>query len=474
MKMNRRDFLVGSGALALAGWREVARAAGVPDYYAAHLRHVAERVNALAKTCEDGFWFITDLHVKANQCKSGRLIAELMKRTPLAKTLCGGDLPVAFSKGFPTDRAAVDFAIEAYRRHWIEPIRSAGGLLYTAKGNHDFSVCRSYDTPENRKRGFTYDGRTARAIIMGEGTEKGVVTNPDDPEACYYWFDDPSAKMRYVVADTTDTVCGGDVPWGLKYGMQPRQLRWLARAAFATVPAGCGIVVMHHIPVAGVVGGEKDEATFAPLRRLLEAYQNRGTFEVEGEKFDFSSAKGEIVLDLTGHHHCEMETFQRGVWHATNPCDAGYSDYITRSRPWCGELPKKAAGTVFEQTFDAVQIDRTRGLLHFTRVGGGQDRTFHLKPIVLSASDFSTPRSVGARLLQGQSSGARLTWGCYDADRVTNLKDPKNPYVHLVEYHNEFATITEDGRLLAKKPGEVIVMARDAALNKEIFSVILV
>ena len=64
--------------------------------------------------------------------------------------------------------------------------------------------------------------------------------------------------------------------------------------------------------------------------------------------------------------------------HVTESCDAAYADYIAGSSPWCGDLPPKQAGTIFEQTFDAVQIDRERGCVYFTRVGGGQDRVIHL------------------------------------------------------------------------------------------------
>ena len=33
-----------------------------------------------------------------------------------------------------------------------------------------------------------------------------TVTNPDDPEACYYYVDFPEKKIRYIVADTTDSL----------------------------------------------------------------------------------------------------------------------------------------------------------------------------------------------------------------------------------------------------------------------------
>lgn len=441
MKINRREFLTGSLSSALIGWRQAVLAAGYPEYYAEHLAKASARINGLAATCEDGFWFMTDLHILSNRRKSGVLLAELVKQTPLKRVLCGGDLVSAWGEKFPTDRAAVEFAIDAYRKDWIAPIRNAGGLLYTAKGNHDFTVRHS--SKDDGKHGFTMNGEAASRMIVSEFSEPGVITNPDDPNSACYYFDNPQAKLRYIVADSTDTAAAEDVPWGVRYGMHEPQLKWLETVAFAQAPADYGFVVMHHIPVTGVVGNDQDAKMFAPMRKLLEKY------------------RGRVILDLTGHHHCEMETCQNGIWHVTNPCDAAYSDYITRSRPWCGDLPKKVSGTIAEQTFDALQIDRRRGLIHFTRIGGGQNRSIHTE---VQTVGVGAKTKLSAGLLAG-----KVTWGCYDADRVANHKDPTNPYINIPEYFNDVATIDADGTLLPKKPGEIVVIARDADLNKEIF-----
>ena len=461
MKMNRREFLAGASALTLAGWREVAEAAGCPAYYADHLARAAARVTGLAKTCVGGCWFITDPHVRSNHCQSGILLSELVKRTPLKRVLCGGDLTEAFGKGYPTDRAAVDFAIEKYRSVWVEPIRAAGGAVYTARGNHDFTVCHSYDSPEDKRKGFTYDGKVAHDLIVARFSEKDVVFNAADPECCYFYFDVPEEKLRYVVADTTDRQRAGDVPWGTVYGVHAPQLKWLADEALAKTPDGWGVVMTYHIPVTGVVGNVND-LDFGEFRKMLEAYQNRGTCTIAGERRDFAQARGTILVNLTGHEHCEMETFQRGLLHVTNPCDAAYRDYINRSRPWC-EFPPKTKGTVNEQTFDAVQFDPVRRLVHFTRIGGGYDRVFHLDPVRVEAGK---PRQLAAPLLKGT-----VKWGCYDADRVTDVPDPRNRFMKLAQYHNDFATISADGLLTPLKAGESMAIAMDAALNKEIFPV---
>ena len=441
--MNRRDFLkagMAASAVTLADWRLFAAEEGLPPYYAELLSKVAARTCSLAATCADGFWFITDLHTPANKLKSGPLLTRLVQTTPLRKVLSGGDLPQAFGGGGEKDKASVDETIDVWRRVYVRPIEAAGGTVFAAKGNHDFTVRSSM----KEETGFTYSGLEAKRIITEGNDRRGAVTNADDPEACYYYFDNSAAKLRYIVADTTDSVTDAHPYWGVVYGMHERQLVWLEKQAFGTLPDGWSAVVMHHIPVTGVVGSDSDVATFAAFRELLNRHASR------------------VILDLTGHHHCEMQTFQNGIWHVTEPCDAAYRDYINRSKPWCPNLPKKAAGTVYEQTFDAVQIDTERALIHFTRVGGGADRTLHCTPVRLTVGGVHAFKT---------SLRGKVVWGCYDADRVDNVQDPASKWSMLAVYHNDVATIAPDDVLTARKTGESVVVALAEDGEKELFPV---
>ena len=469
--INRRSFLSSLGVFAAASamsrpLRAIAAladnaAAPLPDYWLPHVEAVAGKVRALARKTVDGFWFITDLHITANRRQSGKVLVALAARTPLGKVLCGGDLPEAFAAKFKTDKAGVDYAVDLYRTVWVEPVEAVGMRMLTAKGNHDFTIKHDAQTAA----GFTYSGVDARKIVMGSKGCAAAVTNAADPEACYYYYDNPAGRIRYIVADTTDSITDSRPFWAVVSGMHDAQLLWLAEHAFATIPAGWSAVVMHHIPVWGAVGSTGEAKLYAPFRLLMEAYQNRGTWTWAGRTFDFSAAQGRILLDITGHHHAERQTFHNGILHVTEPCDAAYGDYIIGSAPWCGELPRKQGGTVNEQTFDAVQLDPANDLVYFTRVGGGQDRTIHARPLKVAAGGTL---KLEARMLSGP-----LTWGCYDADRITYSPNPKSRYVPLVSYHNDVATIEPDGTLTAKKPGEAMVLAMDARLDKEIFPVVV-
>jgi hypothetical protein len=289
-----------------------------------------------------------------------------------------------------------------------------------------------------------------------------------DPEACYGWRDAPHARIRYIVADTCDSVHDSSAkPWGIGYGMRQKQLEWIADQALGTVPAGWGIVFIYHIPTAPVVGFESKTAgyNFQLFHRMMEAYQHRGTVNLFGRTRDYSSATGRILFCLEGHHHHDRFSHLNGILHVCEACDAAYADYILHT-PFSGTLPSKDPGTIYEQTFDVLQVDTANGLLYTTRIGGGQDRVFHTNVVRVPAGStfrFSAPNLSGA-----------LSWACYDGDRVTYKRNPKNRYTSLVEYHNDYATVASDGTLTALKPGPVMVLAMDAARNKEIFPVTVV
>ena len=456
-ELSRRGFLkagLAGAAMSAVDWRLWAMDEGLPDYYGEHLAKVAARIRALSAKCEDAFFFITDLHVPSNRCVSGRILAKLVAETDVRKVLCGGDMPEAFG-----GKASVDRTIAAYREQWVAAIESVGGEFYPAKGNHDFTI---KDSPTVRN-GFTYSGKAAHDILMDTAAIKAnAVTNLDDQAACYYYVDFPKARVRYIVADTTDSISCDRTYWAVQYGMGERQLNWLAEKALSTIPEGWSVLVAQHIPMTGIVGGEaRNFSLFAPWRRLLEAYQNRGKASVGGREYDFGKAGGVILCNLTGHEHAERQTFQNGLWHITQPCDAAYSDYIVGSLPWCRDLPKKDKGTVYEQTFDAVHIDRRNNALHFTRIGGGANRTYHLDSLRVKVGE-------SLRLRSAKWMGD-VSWGCYDADRVIKRQNPANRYQSFCSYFNDVGEISSDGTFTAKKPGESVVLATAVNGDKEMF-----
>ena len=442
---------------------------GVPGYWRESLDRAAARIRALSSRCDDAFFFLTDLHIPANRCRSGALLAALVAETGVQNVICNGDMPEAFGGKDSIDRTIAD-----YREKWVAAVERAGGDFYAAKGNHDFTI---RDTPTSTN-GFTYSGREARDILMDTAAiRERAVTNPDDPEACYYYVDFPEKGIRYIVADTTDSLRTDRTYWAVKYGMGETQLNWLAENALATIPDGWAALVVNHIPVATIVSCEWDDVPglMAPWRRLMEAYQNRGKATVGGREYDFTGATGTLLCNLSGHEHCERQTFQNGLWHITQPSDAAYNaDFRYGSAPWGPDFPDKKAGTPYEQTFDCVHVDLANRALHFTRIGGGYDRTFHLDPITVRVGETADLNALPSNLSTFQPfnfSTSKLGWACYDADRVAVSPHPDNKWQKSIRYFNDIAEISPDGVLSAKKPGESVIIATAPDGTRDFFAV---
>ena len=459
--MNRREFIKSSAALPAAGvlasWRVWAAEEGLPAYYADHLARAAWRMRRLAERCGEGFFFITDLHIPSNARQSGRIIAKLIAETGARKVFCGGDLTTAFG-----EKESIDKTVERYREDWVAEVERAGGEFYPAKGNHDFTIRQSPTSEE----GYTYPQRLTHDILMDTAAVRAnAATDGDDPEACYYYVDDAVARIRFIVADTTDRLADSRRYWQVEYGMSRRQVEWLAERALATVPEGWGAVVVQHVPSGGPFeSGGLERRCYAPWRDVLDAYQNRGVAHAFGRAFDFTGAKGRLLLVLGGHHHFETQSMVRGIWHVSNPCDAAYRDYINRSKPWCPDLPEKKKGTVFEQTFDAIHIDRSSGVAHFTRIGGGADRVLHL-----DVREVEVGAALGMESVLARRGGVK--WGCYDSTRLVLHPNPARKYDYTAEYFNEVAEISDDGALRALRPGDTTVVALAPGGEKEMFGV---
>ena len=462
MNITRKNFLIGMGAIATMRRPLLAKeTGGVPGYYASYLDGIARRVAASAKKgAKDGFIFFTDPHVTANFGKSGFVIADLVRRTGLKRVIGGGDYSVAFCGAKPP-KAFVDNLYAKMNSHWRDPIEAAGGLLFTAKGNHDMRVWDSWDKAD----GFVYASAKTRDMLMSTRESAAVTLNPDEKSGMYFYRDDADAKVRYIVADTSDGTCDEDRSGtGEGYGnfMRKDQLRWIGEVALRTVPAGYGVVVTQHIPLTPFTGSAKEAKVFGDFRKILEAYQSHGKVKTAAGDFDFSSRKGgDILFDIAGHTHSDQFSYFNGILHISEICDAYYRDPVSRT-PFSGVLFKDRSqrkGTPTEQAFDVVRFGG--GAVRTTRVGVGQDRVFRIKPITLKVGE-------NVRLDCGEF--ADVKWRGFDSWDATEDRKVNDPGKHWTFFH-EVAEVSEDGIVRAKSPGWATAVAIAPDFRKEVVGI---
>ena len=419
------------------------------------LARVAARVRSLASSCDFGLWFFTDLHVPSNAGRSGELLARLVGETGLATVVFGGDVPEAFGT-----RADLDRAIGRYRAEWVGAVERAGAAFFPVHGNHDLTIRAAADVED----GFTYPASRTRSILLDTAAVRArAVACPDAPDACCYYADLPETRVRLVVADTHDSIFADRPWWGVEDSLSGAQLRWLARTALGGLPSGFDAVVAQHTASAGVGSTAAERERFAAWTAVLAAFRARSRINVAGDPVDFAGATGRVLAVLSGHHHAELQSCIAGTWHFSEPCDAAYFDYIHRSLPWCPDLPEKRIGSPFEQTLDAVQFDRVRSLAHFTRVGGGADRTVHLEPVRLAVG---ASRRFEAAFLPSVSR-----WGAYDGDRASLRANPARRYDYFTDYFSDVGFVSPDGVFTARAPGEAVIAALAPGGAKELFAV---
>lgn len=465
----RRTFLHG-GACAVVAAATRSGAAGtlapLPDYWTAATSAAAARVNALRSTTDDAIWFVTDVHAHANRMWNGRILADLIARTNCRNVFCGGDIPVAYGDKATYSGGSLDGALEKYTNLLVDPVLAAGGRFYGAKGNHDFTVnAVNGTTTYGTGVSHTYSAAFARQFIMASQPRPFAVTNAQDPLACYYWRDAPHARVRYIVVDTSDSDHAESTKaWGVGYGMHATQIDWLAKYALGTLPAGWGAVIIGHIPLAPIVGTEYGVTSynFARFHQVLEAYRRREKITPFTTEHDFTQARGDILFCLSGHHHADRFTCFNGILHVTQCCDATYGEYKNRS-PFCGALPNRTSGTVNEQAIDCYQIASGRGLVHATRIGaGGENRVFHTNPATVAAG--------GTHAFRATHLKGPLTWACFDGETAT-LDDKATTAEGYLTFAHAHLVSVADGVLTAGSAGSGVVVAMDAAFNKEVFGV---
>lgn len=460
--VSRRNFLASLvGSAAWAALPRSVRAAGVealPKVLADYLEAVVQDLNGVASDYPEGFFFVTDIHNPSNYGHSGRMIAALASRTGLWKTFCGGDLPGAYKQEGRTAREEALWAWQTYQEGWIDPICRAGGVVYTARGNHDLSVRDS----SIRTTGATISAEETMALFRLSHRRPFAVSNAADPTACYFYRDVPTARIRYVVADSSDTVSSDlSEGWGVRYGIRGTQLVWLADVAFGTLPDGWDVVVIQHIPPAPIVTDcSGEEPSLRNFRLLTEAFQNRGRFTFGERVWDFSAAKGRVLLHLSGHEHADRWSHWNGIPYVTVACDARYSDYIKWS-PYCGDLPKKSPLDIFSQTFDAVRISADHETILLQRIGGGQDRLLHTRVRKVSAGESLR---LSARSLQDP------TWIQYDGDQVKQNANVTDPADYCTFFHDH-AMVDATGLVKGLTPGSSMVFAHDSDYRKEMYCV---
>ncbi len=320
----------------------------LPSYWLIHLEEKADLIRTAMENAgrqKSAFLFYTDAHWTANSRVSPMLLSELCKKTPVNRTIFGGDIVGEESD----EREGMRYLWE-----WRAAVR---GLPhhYSVPGNHD-----NGNHPDAR-----FDENYVYTYLQAAEEEAGIVR---DSEGLWYYLDVSGEQTRYLFLDT-GVSANSDV-----------QAEFVVNALKST-PSGWHIVVVAHIwldndyteadagtgPVTiagiGTVPGK--------YLALFDAYNARqsGSITVKSTavSYNFVLCGARVEFCIGGHTHVDNAAYasESGIPVIVTESDC-YSDRSGLSDD---------AGTLGEAAVSAVVADYGTKTLHVFRIGRGSDFT---------------------------------------------------------------------------------------------------
>ena len=186
--------------------------------------------------------------------------------------------------------------------------------------------------------------------------ENRVTYNPNQRDGGYYYFDNPTQKIRYICLNNFQTPA--------QSFMSNYQVSWIGDRCLE-LTSGWSVVFIGHCSI--VQAQNPSYASYADIKGLITALANKTSFTASyGRTFDFTNSDVEVVGYFAGHEHIDDIDVVDGVTYILTTCDALLQD----------DGYNRAANTVNEQAFDVVQINTSTKHVDLVRIGAGSDREF--------------------------------------------------------------------------------------------------
>lgn len=404
----------------------------IPSYFN---KQLSEKIDIIERRSRNGasFIYITDTHAKSNKMHSPQLIKYVLRKTKIQNVIWGGDAIV-------NDGGNIE-------KQWGLQLQFDSVLnnvcnFYKVRGNHDFSILSDEEHPN----GLSYSNEKTAELLLNN-CPSNVHRNKFDSEACYYYFDDKTYEVRYVIIDTTDSVPTKAGKYGNVTRVRDSQLQWIADPALSTTPKGYGVVLISHVPIANK--GYNRDAELKDVRKLIDDFNSHSIGMIRNIKYDFSHLEDvKLLMCISGHKHVDSETYVNGILHLRTANDGRWDKGK-------GKTSRKE-GTVSEQCFDCVCISRNKKIVYTYRIGYGKDRVFHLEPIIISQKKMKKIRAT----INGVAN-----WTSYNAT--------ENKYKDRWLLSNDVIKVENEGMVRGLKEGAAVLVASDKKGNKEFYSIIV-
>jgi hypothetical protein len=287
------------------------------------------------------FPFFSDNHQRNGYV--GVLIKKVMDECNIPYCFYGGD---SISSGYIDSEATMI----AQDKKFDDMMRAIpNGRFCRAVGNHDGYWAVSADEK------YYYTGAENYELFL---REESITQNKHfGGEGTYYYVEDISSKVRFVVLDTND----GNV--------EDEQLLWLKNTALSFNEGGWAVVFISHQPISNHYHANIGNAE--SVRTIVSNYINGS-----------SANKASVVGWFSGHIH--RDRIYTGV--ATNTTDDSIGEgmpftQVTITSDHTGiayddSTKHEVANDDKSHAIDFVTINKSTGEVNLTRLGVGEDRSF--------------------------------------------------------------------------------------------------
>lgn len=288
----------------------------VASYYQTPVSDAVTSLNALSDDYV-AFVIVTDTHSSTNSQNSQNIVRYLLKNSKANKCFLLGD----YSENLWDETEYTTYAT---------PLSSnCASKVYATLGNHEWFGNASYSNLNQIYEDFLVN----KSNVHGDKTHY------------YYYFDDTSHKLRYVVLNTAD---------GSMAGFSTTQETWLATDALQLPNSEWQVIIFGHHSLTG------DDEVFGE-------YSTSKTNTILSA---FSLCNGTIIGYFHGHEHNDwVYTAGNGAVKCVSlACDKrGNSGYYADKG--CPYAANRNAGTANEQAVTIVMINTTIGSVTFDRIG---------------------------------------------------------------------------------------------------------
>ena len=323
---------------------------GYPTYYNSHLSDKINEINLkiAGSTQKDAFVFITDIHYRDNALHSPKLIEDICRKTGITTVQLNGDY---------INRETVKANALTQINRICGMYQYAGVDTFITVGNHEYNNPSNSSDSEYRENELSES--ELRFSILNRLKKKVVF----DPNSLSYYYDNEDAKIRYFVGEV-----------GISSNVVTKSIKWLAEQLL-NVPSGYGVVVMFHTILKLTTDDGTGEPTLVltavDLAEILDSAKNKTSVVFGGVTYDYSNKDFEIICALCGDYHLDMDyTTDGGVLIIMTTTDS-----LQQWQGW-GTPLVRTSGTITEQAFDVVIIDRQHQKISLKRIGAGDDREY--------------------------------------------------------------------------------------------------